>query len=339
MKSLQRLRYGHMASQSSKKSLSTGMPTRAFRPCHVTLSVHNVGGLICYLCVGMPAHPAPATEPPQLPRPQPSKQPQKDPSTHTRQLGPSDAFAEQNNAPAAPEITVNPCFASFFPAPKQPNGGAAPAAKQASQELGPPGRQCSSAAEEQRRSQKAAAAPGAQERANGRTESSNPHSQADSAPGNSFTAAQPEALGTHAQPPQQCPPLFPDARGPRTVLDLMPKDWDRPFNGWACAYDASLGISHASQAYIRKLQWLRHRRPSMRLGAPQAQLRFSSWEVSFSSHGSWACLEACARQCTYADCGAVGRRCRGCASMGGLRLEHTYPAMRSWPRGLLWVQN
>ena len=128
-------------------------------------------------------------------------------------------------------------------------------------------------------------------------------------------------------------PLFPDSRGPRTVLDLMPKGWDRPFSGWACAYDASLGISHASQAYIRKMQWLRHRRPSMRRGAPQAQLRFSSWEVSPSSHGSQACSEGCARQCAYADCGAVGRNCRGCASMGGLRSEHTYPAMRSWPRG------
>ena len=238
----------------------------------------------------MPAHPAPATEPPQLPRPQPSKQPQKDPSTHTRQLGPSDASAEQKNTPEALKITVNPCFASFFPAPKQPNGGAAPAAKAAGQELGPPGRQCFSAAGEQCSSQKPAAAPGTQEKANGRTDSSHP--QADSAPDKASNAAQPEAPGTHAQTPQQCQPLFPDARGPRTVLDLMPKDWDRPFSGWACAYDASLGISHASQAYIRKTQWLRHRRPSMRRGAPQAQLRFSSWEVSPSSHGSQACQKA-----------------------------------------------
>ena len=129
-----------------------------------------------------------------------------------------------------------------------------------------------------------------QEKANGRTDSSHP--QADSAPDKASNAAHPEAPGTHAQTPQQCQPLFPDARGPRTVLDLMPKDWDRPFSGWACAYDASLGISHASQAYIRKTQWLRHRRPSMRRGAPQAQLRFSSWEVSPSSHGSQACQKA-----------------------------------------------
>ena len=120
-----------------------------------------------------------------------------------------------------------------------------------------------------------------QEKANGRTDSSHP--QADSAPDKASNAAQPKAPGTHAQTPQQCQPLFPDARGPRTVLDLMPKDWDRPFSGWACAYDASLGISHASQAYIRKMQWLRHGGTHMRRRASQSQLRFSSWEVSPSS--------------------------------------------------------
>ena len=123
-----------------------------------------------------------------------------------------------------------------------------------------------------------------QERANGRRDVSQP--QADSAPDNSSNSARPEAQGAHAQPPQQCPPLFPDARGPCTVLDLMPKDWNRPFSGWACAYDTSLGITHASQAYIRKLQWLRYRRPHMRRGASKAQLCFSFRKVSLSAQCS-----------------------------------------------------
>ena len=75
----------------------------------------------------------------------------------------------------------------------------------------------------------------------------------------------------------------------------------------ACGHDASLGVSYASQAYIRKMQWLRHRRPSMRPGAPQAQLRFSSWEVGFSSHcscasgmGAAVCAAVCTRSSVHA---------------------------------------
>ena len=263
-------------------------------PCHAYVSEHDVRRLMNSLCAGMPAHPAPVTDSSQLPRPQPSKQSQKNPPKRTNQPKPSDASTAHERAPAAQRASVNPCFAPFFPAPRQHNGSAAPAATQASQELGPAGRQCSSAAEEQRGSgKKAAAAPGVQERANGRTDSRAPASpsrafdpQADCAPENCSSPAQPEAPGTHAMPPQQCPPLFPDARGPCTVLDLMPKDWARPFSGWACAYDASLGISHASQAYIRRMQRLRRRQPSMRRGVPQTQLHFSSWEVTFSSNCS-----------------------------------------------------
>ena len=119
-------------------------------------------------------------------------------------------------------------------------------------------------------------------------------------------------------PPQQCPPLFPDSRGPRTVLGLMPKDWERPFSGWACAYDASLGVSHASQAYIRRMQRLRRRQPRMRHGPPRAQLRFSSWEVSISSHCSCilAMFRCVAWQCVCTECGEASRKNSGCASLG-----------------------